>query len=85
MQAAGVSNADVRGYDDVGRARVFGWVVVVNRERGAVVELPERDPGGGGIIFEDFDYSLSGQSNTKYGSDSDSIALLVLIDNTRAQ
>ena len=53
--AAGVSDADVRGDDDVGRARVYGWVVVVERKRRAVVDLPERDARGGGIVFEDFD------------------------------
>ena len=53
--AAGVSDADVRGHDDVGRARVYGWVVVVKRERRAVVDLAELDSGGSGIVFEDFD------------------------------
>src|ERR1700729_4233654 len=53
--AAGVSNADVRGHDDIGCARVSGWVVEVDGKRWAVVELPERDSSGGGIVFEDFD------------------------------
>src|SRR5579862_1473481 len=38
--AAGVSNAHVRGHDDVWRARVYGWVVEVKRQRRAVVDLP---------------------------------------------
>ena len=54
-RAAGVSNADVRGHDDVRRARVYGWVVVVKNERRAVVDLPELDSGGRGIGFEDLD------------------------------
>ena len=53
--AAGVGDADIRGYDDVGRARVHGWVVEVEGKRRAVVELAERDARGGGIVFEDFD------------------------------
>ena len=55
LGAAGVSNADVRGHDDVRRARVDGWVVVVKCKRRAVVDLPELDSGGGGIRFEDID------------------------------
>ena len=47
-RAAGVSHADVRGDDDVRRARVCGWFVVVQREGRAVVDLPELDSGGGG-------------------------------------
>src|SRR5208337_3980588 len=57
LAAARVSNADVRGHDDVRRARVYGWVVVVKRKRRAVVDLPQVDSGRGGIRFEDLDGS----------------------------
>src|ERR1700679_99911 len=53
--AAGVRNAHVRGHDDIRRARVFGWIVVVEGERRAVVDLAELDSGGGGIRFQDTD------------------------------
>src|ERR1700722_10539862 len=53
--AARISDARVRGYDDVRRARIYGWVVVVDRKRRAIVDLPETDSGGGGgIIFKNF-------------------------------
>src|SRR5579863_9908870 len=48
--AAGVSDADVRGHNDVWRTRVTDWVVVVNGERRAVVELPESNAKGSGIL-----------------------------------
>ena len=53
--AARVSDAHVRGYDDVRRPRIYGRVIEVERKRGAVVDLPERDSGCGSIIFKDFD------------------------------
>src|SRR5579872_7221483 len=53
--AAGVRNADVGGDNDVRRARVFGWVVVVDCKGWAVEDLPKGNPGGRGVIFEDFD------------------------------
>ena len=43
--AAGVSNADIRGHDDVRRAGVLGWIVEVKEQRRTVVDLPERDSG----------------------------------------
>ena len=49
--AAGVRNADVRGHDDVRRARVYGWVVVVQRQARAIVELPKPDSGGRSIVL----------------------------------
>src|SRR5271166_5607988 len=55
LGTAGVSDADILGDDDVRRAGVDGWVVIVERDRWPVVDLPERDSGAGGIIFEDFD------------------------------
>ena len=55
LGAAGVSNADIRGDDDVRRARVDRRVVVVEGQRRAIVDLPERDSGGGGVGFEDVD------------------------------
>ena len=55
LGATGVGNADVWRHDDIRRARVYGWVVVVEGKRGAVVNLPEFDPGGGGVLFEDLD------------------------------
>src|SRR6516164_2394175 len=50
--AAGVSNTDVRGHDDVRRAGVVGWIVVVKEERRPVINLPERDPSWRSIRFE---------------------------------
>ena len=45
LGAGGVSDADVRGHDDVRGARVHGRVVVVKRKRRAVIDLPQRDSG----------------------------------------
>src|SRR3984957_461527 len=53
--AAGVSNSDVRGDDNIRRAWVHGRIVVVNGKRRTIVNLAEFDSGGGGVIFEDFD------------------------------
>ena len=39
--AAGISDADIRGHDDIRRARVYGWVVEVKCERRAVIDLPK--------------------------------------------
>src|SRR5579872_3288727 len=58
LAAAGVSNADIRGHDDVGRARIYGRVVVIERQRRTVVDLPERDSGTGSIIFQDLDAGI---------------------------
>ncbi len=38
--ASGIRNPNVRGHDDVRCARVYGRIVVVDRERWAVEELP---------------------------------------------
>ena len=52
--AAGVSDADVRDYDDVRRARVSGRIVEINRERRAVEDLPQPDTSRRAIVLEDF-------------------------------
>src|SRR5579862_4544514 len=52
--AAGIRNAYVRGHDDVRGAGIVSWVVEVQRERWAIVDLPEPDSGRhGGVRFED--------------------------------
>lgn len=51
--AAGVSDTDVRGHDDVRRARVIGRIAVVDREQRAVEDLANPDTSGGGVVFED--------------------------------
>src|ERR1700742_2973786 len=54
--AARVSDTHVWGHDNVGRARIYGWVIVVERKRRAVVDLAETDSSGGRrIIFENLD------------------------------
>ena len=54
--AAGIRNTDIRGHDDIGRSGVCGWVVKVQEERRAVIDLPERDSrSGGSVPFEDCD------------------------------
>lgn len=53
--AAGVRNTHVGSHDDIRRAGIYGCVVVVERERRAVEDLPERDSGGPRIGFEDTD------------------------------
>ena len=55
LGAARVGHADVRSHNNVRRARILGWFVVVQRERRAVINLSELDSGRCGIRFEDAD------------------------------
>ena len=58
-RAAGICNSNIRGDDDVRRARVYGGIVVIEDERGAVVNLAKRDSGRGSVVFENFDARIS--------------------------
>ena len=43
--AAGVGDADPRGHDNVRGTGIHGWVVIVERDRRAVENLPQAEQG----------------------------------------
>jgi hypothetical protein len=76
LRGAGVSDADIRGHDDVRTTRIYGCFVEVERGRRAVEDLPEADDGG--VVFKDLTlasvleelFSQSRETSSSVGPDA---------------
>src|SRR5579885_2474742 len=58
MVAAGVSYADIRGHDDIGRARILAGIVEVELQRRTIEELSEADSCGSGVRLQESDCGI---------------------------